>query len=86
MCYILIAGVNYERLISKTLTFDSNNNAMAVPIAIHVTNDSVVEVDEEFFVSLSYSGEDDSRVAFEPQNATVAIFEVSGEGITRCTL
>ena len=78
----MTAAINYQRLTNYPLTFDSNRNEVRVDIPIHVTNDAVLETDEYFLVVLSYAKEDIHRVTLNPENTTVAIFEINGEGIT----
>ena len=47
-----------------------------------MTNETVLETDEEFFVNLSLAESDViSGVTLEPQTARVSIYETSGEGI-----
>ena len=62
--------------------FNSTKSEDTVNITIIMTNETVLETDEEFFVSLSLAESDViSGVTLEPQNATVSIYEASGEGI-----
>ena len=87
MCIILIeflAGINYERLINSRLIFDSAKAEHIVNIPIfNMTDETNLEVDEEFIVSLSCpeSGEPvrENSVILAPNNATVAIHELNGE-------
>ena len=52
-------------------------------ISINATDETNLEVDEEFIVSLSFleSGEPIPRVTLEPDNATIAIYEIDGESM-----
>ena len=87
MCIILIeflAGINYERLNNSRLIFDSAKAEHIVNIPIfNMTDETNLEVDEEFIVSLLFpeSGEPvpEDSVTLAPNNATVAIYELNGE-------
>ena len=62
------------------LKFNSTNIDATVNVRIHVTNETLLKMDEEFTVSLSFLRVQIPRVTLEPDNATVTIFEVDGEG------
>ena len=65
------------------MTFDSTNTEVTVNISIiSDTNDTIPEIDDEFFVYLSFLEEEDPipGVILEPQNISVFIYEVDGEG------
>ena len=61
-----------------SLTFNSTKIENTVDIFIIATNETQHDVDEEFIVSLSFPGEPIPRVTLEPNNVTVAIFEING--------
>ena len=64
------------------LTFNSTKTEAPVDIVIlNETNETRPEVDEVFIVSLSFPGEDIPRVTLEPDNATVAIYEINGRSM-----
>ena len=52
-----------------------------VNISLIVTNETQPEIDEEFSVSVSFPGDVIQRVTLEPEEATVAIFEVNGQSM-----
>ena len=76
------AGVNYGELTNTLLIFDAAKSSHTVPISINKTDETNLEVDEVFIVSLSFpeSGEltPQDSMTLEPNNATVAIFEIIG--------
>ena len=64
------------------MTFNSTKTEATVDIfIINATNETQPEVDEEFIVSLSFPGENIPRVTLEPDNATVAIYEINGRSM-----
>ena len=76
--------MNYRGLpANHSLIFDSTRREHTVNISIIDTNETQPEVDEMFIVSLSFpeSGESIPRVTLEPDNATVAIFEIEGRSM-----
>ena len=79
----LSADADYEELTNYLLTFNSSTTIITVSVGIVVTNDSIAEEDEEFIASLSFFGEPIPRVILDPDNATVAIFEIIGEGMKK---
>ena len=78
--YISTADVNYQGLTNYLMTFEEATTKEK-DIPIYITNDTDIGMDEEFLVTISYSGEDITRVSLEPQNATVAIFEIDDRGM-----
>ena len=80
--YLLFADdVIYDSLTLHPLKFGSDNASLSESISIKpILNDTLLEVDEEFTLTLSLLEEQNSRVTLEPQNATVVIFEIHGEG------
>ena len=62
-----------------SLIFDSKVKEHTMNISINVTDETDLEVDEEFIVSLSFpeSEEPIPRVTLDP-DATVAIYEING--------
>ena len=79
--FLLIAGVNYGELINYSLIFDSETERkQTVNISINSTNETNLEVDEEFIVRLSFPKPEEfiPRVTLEPDNATIAIYEING--------
>ena len=74
--------MNYGEL-NYSLIFDSAKTEYTVNISIYETNETNYEMDEEFIVSLSFpeSGESIPRVTLDPDNATVAIYEINGRSI-----
>ena len=75
--------MNYGELTNYSLIFDSTKAEHTVNISINATDETNLEVDEEFIVSLSFleSGEPIPRVTLEPDNATIAIYEIDGESM-----
>ena len=84
-CSILsIASINYGELTNYPLIFDSETEReRIVNISINATDETNLEVDEVFIVSLSFPGSEEPipRVTLEPDNATVAIYEINGQSI-----
>ena len=76
--------MNYGGLSNYSLIFNTTkrNHTVSIPI-FAATNETQPEVDEEFLVSLSFPESEESipRVTLEPDNATVAIFEINGKSI-----
>ena len=75
--------MNYGELTNYSLIFDSETERERVNISINATDETNLEVDEEFIVSLSFpeSEEPIPRVTLEPDNATVAIHEIDGRSM-----
>ena len=76
--------MNYGELINYSLIFDSETEReRIVNISINTTNETNLEVNEEFIVSLSFpeSEEPIARVTLEPDNAVVAIHEINGQSM-----
>ena len=69
-----------------SLTFNSFKIGNTVNIFLLVTNETQLEVDEEFIVSLSFPGEPITGVTLEPNNATIKIFEVNGKSMINAHL
>lgn len=85
-CYVIIitcstAGVNYRGLSSYPVIFNTSSTETSVNISLIMTNQTVLETDDVFLVSLSLAREGSSGVKLKPENATVSIYEISGEGI-----
>lgn len=73
------ANINYVEQ-TELLTFDSDKTDITVNVSIIVTNETMLAEDEEFLVHLSFPGGPIPRVTLAPDNATIAIFEINGEG------
>ena len=72
-------GVFYEDLTNHQLTFDSSHTSITVNISIIVNlTDTVLETEREIVVSLSCVGE--PNVILDPENTTITVFEIRGEG------
>ena len=81
---LLLASVNYGELTNYSLIFNSETEREhTVNISINATDETNLEVDEEFIVSLSFpeSEEPIPRVTLEPDNAIVAIHEINGRSM-----
>ena len=80
--FLLIASVNYGELANYSLIFNDSQTERerTVNISIYATNETNLEVDEEFIVSLSFQ-EPIPRVTLEPYNATIAIHEIDGRSM-----
>jgi hypothetical protein len=73
--------VNYEELTNSPLKFDSKEGREhTVNISINATNETNLEVDEEFVVSLSFP-EPIPRVTLEPDTANISIYEIDGKSM-----
>ena len=73
--------MNYGELTNYLLIFDSETEReRTVNISINATDETILEVDEEFIVTLFFpeSEQPIPRVTLEPDNATVAIHEING--------
>ena len=82
---LLLASVNYGELTNYSLIFDSETESKStVNISINANDETNLEVDEEFLVSLSFPESEESipRVTLEPDNATIAIYEIDGQSMT----
>ena len=83
--FLLIASVNYGELANYSLIFNDSQTERerTVNISIYATNETNLEVDEEFIVSLSFPGSEEPipRVTLEPYNATIAIHEIDGRSM-----
>ena len=76
--------MNYGELTNYSLIFDSETESKrTVNITINATDETNLEVDEEFIVRLSFpeSEEPIPRVILEPDNAIVAIHEINGRSL-----
>ena len=76
--------MNYGELTNYSLIFDSQiERERTVNISINATDETNLEVDEEFIVNLSFpeSEEPIPRVILEPDNATIAIHEIDGQSM-----
>ena len=76
--------MNYGEVTNDSLIFDSEaEREQTVNISIYVTDETNLELDEEFIVSLSFleTGKPIPRVTLEPESATVTIFEVNGQSM-----
>ena len=76
--------MHYEELTSYSLIFDSQTEReRTVNILINATDETNLEVDEEFIVNLSFPESDEPipRVTLEPDNATIAIHEIDGQSM-----
>ena len=79
--FFVTAQVNYDNLNLHPLKFNPDNDSLTDVVSIQpVLGDTMLEVDEEFILSLSLLQELNERVAFEPHNATIIVFEINGEG------
>ena len=74
--------MNYGELANYSLIFNDSQTERerTVNISIYATNETNLEVDEEFIVSLSFQ-EPIPRVTLEPYNATIAIHEIDGRSM-----
>ena len=74
--------MNYGGL-NHSLIFDSEKMEHTMNISIYETNETNLEVDEVFIVSLSFpeSGEPILRVMLDPDNANVTIYEINGRSM-----
>ena len=76
--------MNYGELTNYSLIFNSETESKrTVNISINATDETNLEVDEEFIVRLSFpeSEEPIPRVTLEPDNAIVAIHEINGRSL-----
>ena len=73
--------MNYGELTNYLLIFDSETEReRTVNISINATDETNLEVDEQFIVNLSFpeSEEPIPRVILEPDNANISIHEING--------
>ena len=73
--------MNYGELTNYSLIFDSETESKrTMNISINATDETNLEVDEEFIVRLSFpeSEEPIPRVTLEPDNANISIYEING--------
>lgn len=75
----VVGGNDYEALSERLLTFGPASTRFDV--TVNISNDNIFEVTEYFSASLTLSSQPVERIAVDPDNTDITIFDDDGNNI-----